>query len=589
MTTRLPLMLGALLLVTACSGDDPAADTLPDSTQVADEADTPVVDVTVPAGLEVLQASVTASPLIALAAEVSITADQPVQVEVTASSGTHVVEVPRTAEASTEHTIPLVGMRADRTYEIDIEVFGADAQTPLDAAGISFTTGALPGWFPDHQLTIDPERSSPGYTIVEAAPNQPSDDASDEVLSIYDDAPDEVLIAYDDAGEIVWYYFNSGSNGGVEQTDRGTFLMHYWPFGIREVGPLGNLVGHWRPELNSVDPDQIDYWNDALAGNPGDIDPLQVVPDWIELSGFHHENWPMPNGNILTLSTTLHDLTDEQQRTFCPDDPASFIVISDVAVEFEPDGTVLRTWDLWDAIDINEHPGSWLCIDAGLFQDEQTRDWTHANSVIYDEERDAIVVSSRHTDQIVAFDHLDDIGPQASVRWILGAGATIPLDGEPTFHQHAVEVNDDGSFTVYDNGNSRPGTSPDDPDNPPYSRAVIYDVDDSSEDPSDWSATQRWEHRMIDDVTGAPIYTAFIGDADQLPNGNVLITHGGIGEFPAPPDQPLRAVIVEVVPSGDSDGEVVWRLDTDTTSSHAVYRSERIESFYVGSEWMPRS
>ena len=578
MTTKHSWLLVAALMVSACTGDNTTEQPAPASEPAGEEADSgQTTGQTSPEELEQLQVAVTASPLIGLAADVRVDVDQPARVDVTARSGDHVVEVPRTAQLSTEHNISLVGMRSNRTYEIDVELFDDEGGSLGGPSPLSFTTTPLPTWFPDHQLTIDPERSSPGYTIVEATPNQPSDDA-----------PDEVLIAYDAAGEIVWYYFNSGSNGGVEQTATGTFLMHYWPFGIREVDPLGNLVGHWRPELDSVDADQIDFWNDALAGNPGDIDPLPVVPDWIELSGFHHENWPMPNGNILTLSTTLHDLTDEQQQTFCPDDPESFIAISDVAVEFEPDGTVLRTWDLWDAIDINEHPGSWLCIDAGLFQDEKTRDWTHANSVIYDERRDAIVVSSRHTDQIVAFDHLDDIGPQASVRWILGAGATMPLDGEPTFHQHAVEVNDDGSFTVYDNGNARPGTSPDDPDNPPYSRAVIYDVDDSSSDPSDWSATQRWEHRMIDDATGAPIFTAFIGDADQLANGNVLITHGGIGEFPAPPDQPLRAVIVEVVPSGDSGGDIVWRLDSDPTSSHAVYRSERIESFYVGPDWMPR-
>jgi len=51
----------------------------------------------------------------------------------------------------------------------------------------------------------------------------------------------------------------------------------------------------------------------------------------------------------------------------------------------------------------------------------------------------------------------------------------------------------------------------------------------------------------------------------------------------------LRAVIVEVVPDGASGGEVVWRLDSDPSSSHAVYRSERIESFYVGPNWIPRS
>jgi hypothetical protein len=579
MTRHLAWTLAALSLLAACSGDDTSSDTGAES---ADSdvrgSDVPGSDIPDPGAAITTSVSVEDNPLIGLAAELTIETDRPVRAEVTARSSDHAVELPRTAALSTSHTIPVVGMRADDTYQITVELFGDDDRSLGGTGMIDFTTDSLPDWFPDHQLTIDADRSSPGYTIVEATPSQP-----------LDDTPDAVLIAYDNAGEIVWYYFNSGSLGGVEQTATGTFLMHYWPFGIREVDTLGNLVGHWRPELDSVDPDQVDYWNDALAGNPGDIDPLPVVPDWIALSGFHHENWPMPNGNILTLSTTLHDLTDEQQQAFCPDDSESFIAISDVAVEFAPDGTTLRTWDLWDAIDIDQHPGSWLCIDAGLFAGEKTRDWTHANSVVYDDERDAVIISSRHTDQIIAFEHLDELGPQSSVRWILGAGSTMPLDGDPTFHQHAVEVNADGSLIVYDNGNDRPGTSADDPANPPYSRAVIYDVDDRSADPTEWSATQRWEHRMIDDVIGAPIYTAFIGDADQLANGNVLITHGGIGEFPAPPDQPLRAVIVEVVPDGASGGEVVWRLDSDPSSSHAVYRSERIETFYVGPNWIPRS
>ena len=99
----------------------------------------------------------------------------------------------------------------------------------------------------------------------------------------------------------------------------------------------------------------------------------------------------------------------------------------------------------------------------------------------------------------------------------------MPLDGEQTYYQHAVEVNDDGSLVVYDNGNFRPGTDPDDPDNPPYSRAVIYEVDDSADDPADWSATQRWEHIDAED-NGKLAYSTFISDADVLSNGNVLMT-----------------------------------------------------------------
>ena len=289
-------------------------------------------------------------------------------------------------------------------------------------------TEPLPDWFPNHVLVIDRERSSPGFTLVETAPSVRDDDT-----------PDQVLVAYDDEGEVVWYYTNTGAIGGVEQTDRGTFLSHYWPFGIRENDVLGELVGHWRPHpaepeapeggssaddealIETVDPDSVERWLGALEGNPGDMEPLRVTADWVALGGFHHENWPMPNGNILALSTTIHDLTPEQRETFCPGDPHPFGVISDVVVEFEPDGTVVRTWDLWDAVDVDEVPGTDMCVDSGLFAGEVQRDWTHANSVIYDPGRDAIIISSRHTDQIIALDHLDDRGPQAQVRWVLGA------------------------------------------------------------------------------------------------------------------------------------------------------------------------
>ncbi|MGB0113721.1 MAG: aryl-sulfate sulfotransferase, partial [Ilumatobacteraceae bacterium] len=335
--------------------------------------------------------------------------------------------------------------------------------------------------------------------------------------------------------------------------------------------------------LAGVDPGQVDSYAGSLVGNDGDADPTPVRADWVSLLSLHHENWPMPNGNVLALSTTTHELTNDQRAVLCPGDPIEFDVISDVIVEYEPDGTVLRTWDLWDAIDVMEFPGSVMCEDDSLFAEPEHRDWTHANSVVYDPDRDVVITSVRHTDQIIALDHLDDLGPQQSVRWVLGAGATMPLDGEPTYHQHAVEVTDDGALIVFDNGNGRPGTSPDDPDNLPYSRAVVFDVDDQGTDPAEWSATQRWEYRMDDD--GSPVFASFISDADVLANGNVLITFGGIGTFPANDVDPLGLIVVEVVPTGESGGDTVMELRS--VLPETAYRAERIESFYVGPDWEP--
>lgn len=590
------------------AGDDEASDDA--GAGDGDEDDVPADEEEPPApedpAISGTPVTVTPSENAPLTAVVATSWNAPVQVEVTATSGDHVVEVPRTAAAEEEHQVPLVGMRPDQTYSVSVEMFDSAGESVFTGDGEEVTTPPLPDYYGDHQLTIDADRAAPGYTIVEF--DRLGQELPEGALS------SQHLVAYDNDGEIVWTYENTGALAGFEVTPAGTFNIFYWPFGTREVDFLGNVVGNWRPLPNGadpsviqnetlfegIDPEQVQFQGGlaALAGRPGDAEPVPIVAPWVELDTIHHEAWPMPNGNTLTLSTTIHELTPEQRETFCPGDPAPFNAISDVAVEFQPDGTVVRTWDLWDAIDIDEFPGHELCVPAGIFAEENSRDWNHANSVTYDPERDAVIISSRHTDQIVAFDHLDDEGPQTSVRWILGAGSTMPLEGEPTYFQHAVEVNPDGSIIVYDNGNSRPGTEPLDAASPPsactssinctgaYSRAVIYDVDDSSDDPAEWSATQRWEHIDTAPDGDQLVYAAFISDADVLSNGNVLVTHGGIGSFPPNPEDPLNILIREVVPEGDSGGEIVWELQGD--DGFVTYRSERIESFYNGDDWIPR-
>jgi hypothetical protein len=518
------------------------------------------------------------SEYISIAAEVGVVSDQPVAVEITATSGDHVVEVPRTAEVGTDHAIPLVGMRAERDYDLEIALFDADG-APVATDTAEFTTGSLPDDFVDYEFTADPERSSPGYTLIEMSPDG---------LTPY-------LIALDDEGEVVWYYRNTGVIGGVEPTDRGTFVSHYWPLGIREFDLLGNVVGNWQFQVEGdggadedgreevIDDDLLQQFLDSLEGNPGDPEALPVASDDVSITSFHHEAWPMPNGNILTIGTTFHDLTADQRAAFCPDDETEFGVIGDVIVEFEPSGRVVRTWDLWDAVDIDEVPGDALCGDSGPFASGVGRDWMHVNAVVYDEQRDAIIVSSRHTNQVIALEHGDAEGPQSDVRWIFGQAGTIDVDGEPPYYQHAVEVEEEGSILLYDNGNNRPGTTVSDADAPTYSRAVLYAVDDSSPDPSDWTVTETWEHRTTD-ADGSVLYARFLGDADRLENGNVLITHGGIS---LPGDDDFdHALVIEVVPEGDAGGEIVWEFRTGTADQPVtVYRSERIPSFYFGPEW----
>jgi len=562
---------------------DTAGSEVPDT--ASERADTGPEDEPVEPGAQALEIDVSASPYISLAAELTVSAPEAVQLDVVATSGDHVVELPLTADAATDHVIPLVGMRADRTYDIDVSALGPDGEE-VATGSASFDTGSVPAEFLDYSFEVDPERSSPGVTIVEVTPQEGT----------------PYLVAVDDEGETVWYYQNTGTVGGVEPTAWGTLSSHYWPLGVRDMDLLGRVVGNWQfattadddtsvdaaEQEQVIDADLLEAFTAMTAGNPGDPDPLPVASPAVELTSFHHEAWPMENGNFLVLGTTIHPLTPDQRARFCPDDPTEFNVISDVVVEFEPSGRVVRTWDLWDAVDIEEAPGHELCADSGPFASENDRDWLHANAVVYDEERDVIIVSARHTNQVIALEHRDEEGAQSQVRWIFGEVGTMPVDGDLPYYQHAPEVQEDGAILLYDNGNDRPGTIVGDPENPMYSRAVLYEVDDRSDDPSEWTVTQRWEHRT-EDVDGSPLYARFLGDADRLENGNILITHGGIDLGADLPDLPedeayQHAKIIEVDPA---DGDIVWELDMGTPAGPAtVYRSERLPSLYFGPDWV---
>jgi hypothetical protein len=158
----------------------------------------------------------------------------------------------------------------------------------------------------------------------------------------------------------------------------------------------------------------------------------------------------------------------------------------------------------------------------------------------------------------------------------------MPYEGESFHHTHGAMVDTDGSIVLYDNGNFRPGTVLAGGDAAPYSRAVRIEVDDESDNPAEWSARQVWDHVLEDPKTGTPAFAPFVSDADALPNGNVLVTHGGLGGFAS-----FQHVhILEYAPEGERNGDVVWELQLGEPGDEiTVYRAERWESLYFGPLW----
>ena len=554
--------LAVLALAAACAGDD-TPDRVDDTAADDPEEEAPGLDPAVPgettAAGAVTAATVEPSTLSSLAAELVVDADRPVHLAGTARAGDRTVSLPRTAVAATAQRYPVVGLRADTEYEIEMTATAEDG-SDVGTVTSSLRTGSLPDGMPAFDVTSEPARMAPGLTMFDIG--QWGVEGSGR-SSPY-------LVIMDEEGEVVWYWESFFTVGDTRQLDSGRILMNYPDFGAREIGVLGETLVAWET-IPDEDPP------------PGGDAPRAIRPPRGDrpYSGLHHEVGPLPNGNLLALTRRAVDVPAAERRTLCPSDQGEgddeeWRLRADYVVEFERDGTVVREWPLADVIDPADVPGTDLCVPG------PKRDWAHANGAVLDPERNAIIVTARHIDMLFAFRYQDDErGPSGELLWSIGPGGTLPVDnGDVTYHPHAPEVLPGGDILVYDNGNGRPGTAPDDPTNATYSRAVRYAVDDSADDPAQWTARQVWEHRT-DDRDGTPLYADFLGDADLLVNGNVLIGHGGIGQ--AVP--PARGRIIEVVPTGDAGGDVVF--DVWLPDTWVSYRAERIPSLYVGPDWSP--
>jgi hypothetical protein len=514
---------------------------------------------------------VVASVVSPIAARVEVTAEVAVTVQISARSDEHEVATPITAATATVHNLPLVGMRQNTTYVVAVNLAAADGQTAtLETV---FTTGEIDDAIPDFQITnVDPERRSPGITIIEtntvaAAVGNGSGE---------NDFGGNAIVGLDEDDEIVWYWNTDRFQGSVQRTPTGDVAVQNDPFGMTIHAITGEPLRRYY-----VDPDGSDETTV--------VDGTELIPyraDWVELGSIHHDIQVRPDDTIFALSRTVHEIPVERQQQLCPGDEFEWGVTSDVIVHMTSDGEVLRTWDLWDISSFDNLPGRLLCQTRGLGISETERDWTHANALWFDESRNALLVSSRHTDQIIALAMTEETGPQTEARWILGADGTIPYDGQSFHHTHGVKTAANGDILLYDNGNFRPGTEMAGGDEPNYSRGVRIRVDDTSDDPASWSATQVWEHRMVDPLTNAPIFAPIIGDTDELDNGNILVTHGGAVVDPTRLFETLHVHLVEIVPDGPNGGDVVWELRAgDGAQPESTYRADRWESLYFGPLW----
>jgi arylsulfate sulfotransferase len=464
-------------------------------------------------------------------------------------------------EPATTHDLPVVGLRARSKYQA--WVTANDGSTT--SKRITITTRALPADFPKLTTTrSDASRMAPGVTMFTVTPNG----STSSPLPMLGN-----LIAVDAAGQVVWYHRAPVPIGDATMLPNGHILYEYNDMGAQEIDILGHVVREWAGRLE-LGPFRKDRYGRTIAGP-------NAIP--VDVDSMHHELSVLPDGNIMTISNELRTVSGFA-KPMCGE-PAnrftgSYQLITDVVVEFEPaTGRVVHEYPLADyfhpqtvAADANICGGFGANIYPNFLYAShgEVHDWTHANAVILDAAHNRLLVSIRHLDAILAIRyHADAAGPAGTLLWRMGpAGGDFRMtgNGEWQYHQHAIELETDGSLLMFDNGDDRPDTKPF------YSRAVSYAFNDTGPR-SSWTVRQLWEFRPT--IGSIPAYAFFVGDANHLRNGNVLIDTGGM----IPAIAGVNAQIDEVVPAKVHGGTVVFELQLRGPSAF-IYRATRLPSLY---------
>jgi hypothetical protein len=266
---------------------------------------------------------------------------------------------------------------------------------------------------------------------------------------------------------------------------------------------------------------------------------IQIIEPWGERiwggdREHHHDVTPMPDGGMIMLRRREEMLDVDEFGGLA-------WVKVDGVVEVDADGSEVAQWWGSDHLDHQDWPSS-------LGKNIAPYDWTHGNAVVYQEELGRILVSMRHHSAVYAI-----AWPTGEIQWRLGPGGDFSFVGGSEdwfYNQHSPQPQPDGKLLLYDNGNERPGAEA-------YSRAVLLDIDEEA-----MQVSVAWEHEFTPQ-------TLVQGDADILPNGNVLIGAGGVQST----GNPVR--VIEA--SSDAASEIVWELQMP--ESQGVYRATHVAGF----------
>lgn len=294
-------------------------------------------------------------------------------------------------------------------------------------------------------------------------------------------------------------------NGAVYLIDIDGAVVHQWNMPHRP-GRDAVLLANGNLGYNGSHPDSPDIypaWPLWHGGAFREVTPAgDVVWAHDDMAHHHDARW-LANGNLLytTAEPVPRDFAARIQGGSSQHDLPDGTIFGDVVKEVNRQGEIVWLWRSWEHLDPAAYP-------IHPFFDRYH--WPLINSVA--PTRDGLVLMSlRTTSGVVAINKAS-----GDIAWEIGHDMLA--------QQHAPEELPNGNFIVFDNGNFRPGIST------PYSRVVEIDPR---------SKTIAWEY--TDEMRPA-FFSAYMGGAQRLANGNTFITESSFGR------------LFEVTP----DSEVVW-------------------------------
>ena len=312
--------------------------------------------------------------------------------------------------------------------------------------------------------------------------------------------------------------------------DREGYIVWYFEYWSGEAGTFGDLT--WNPEKQSIVIGLVkDYSSREIPGEDGIEIDLEGNILWKapEIPGYYYygDSWNhtyqhLEDGSVLFPKCLIENC-----------------IYYDTIVNLDGDDYT-PIWQ-WSFADHFEMPAT-SCAETEAY------DWTHVNSVTMDKSRGVVYVNSRNFSSLFKIDI-----ESGDILWRLGADGGFTFTGavgDPCIgHAHDPEINGN-RVLFYDNGTPERG----------YSRVIEYTIDEE---------TMTAEVSFVFDgrELGMGWWSEFFGDADRLPNGNILVT---VGDY----DLNQHSRIFELTP----EGEPVWELlfEKSDNSKVVLYKSEKI-------------